>query len=321
MTSTDVSPLVGRLRLIPDTARRFAVGASAARSFYRLEPELLERLLDAGLPHVGRGPDRLFDDYDLSNSALHLGRMSVQRRAIRSWANSLRTNAAAASTRYRLTVLAPCPAPGHPGPCRYLFPETPETSETSGDGSADTPADGSVDGRAAGTVQRACVRERPDDPLLVLDVVQRGDWPEAGTRVRELVAEHGAADFFMLPEAVRWDPGFFAATGMSDCGGCAARLVRAAAAHGLDARFSFGVLVAKPYSIAHCWAEFRTGGGWTPVDPMLMRILTDWGGLDPAQADPCRSPGPVLHRLADHVAKLVDHNGIWAPVSLPTERL
>ncbi|MFC5719500.1 transglutaminase domain-containing protein [Streptomyces gamaensis] len=293
--SGDVGELVARLRGVPDEHRRFAVDARTAMRLHRIGPPLLEELGSAGLPCAGRGTQRLHDGYDLANAALHLGLTSVQRRAIRSWAAALRAGAPGQEPEYRVEFTASCPVPGHAGPCRYgvLLPggRTPVLAPGPG-----------------------------ETPLATVTVRPRTRWPELPDAVVELLGTLDPVGFFMLPEALRWDPEFLWRTRMADCGGAAAWLVAEGTRRGLAVRFGFGLLVAKPYSTPHCWAEFLVDGVWVPVDPLLVRAMAAWGGLDAAAHGPRRSPGALFHRLTGHFTKVVSHGGVWAPTSLPTER-
>ncbi|KIF78152.1 hypothetical protein QR77_38860 [Streptomyces sp. 150FB] len=284
--------LVRRLRQVPDRQRRFADTETAARRLHRIRPELLAALTAAGLPYTGEGTERLFDGYDLGNSALHLGLVSVQSRSMRSWAKALQSSGAPGRS-YRVEVVSCCPVPGHTGPCPYgvLLPDGRRLIEG-------PPADARL------------------AELTVSPVVR---WPELPEAVRELLREVEGIGFYLLPEAVRWDPEFMWRTRMADCGGAAAWLVAEGTRRGLAARFSFGLLVAKPYSTPHCWAEFLVDGVWVPVDPLLVRALNQWGGLDAQVFPPDSGPGALFHRLTGRFTKVVSHGGIWAQVSLPTE--
>ncbi|MEI7031021.1 transglutaminase domain-containing protein [Streptomyces pratensis] len=284
--------LVRRLRQVPDRHRRFAVTAAGVRRLYRIRPELLDELIGAGLPYVGEGADRLYDGYDLGNAALHLGLVSVQSRSMRSWSKALQS-AAAHKPRYRVEVVSSCPVPGHRGPCPYsvLLPDGARL----------------VQGPAA------------DARLAAFEVSPFSGWPALPDAVRALLREVDGIGFFLLPEAVRWDPEFMWRTRMADCGGAAAWLVAEGARRGLAVRFSFGLLVARPYSTPHCWAEFLVDGVWVPVDPLLVRALNQWGGLDADAFPPDGRPGALFHRLTDRFTKVVSHGGVWAHASLPTE--
>ncbi|GAA0911477.1 transglutaminase domain-containing protein [Streptomyces thermoalcalitolerans] len=289
-----VEELVRRLRQVPDRQRRFSVTPAQARRVHGIRPELLAALTAAGVPHVGAGDERLYDAYDLGNAALHLGRLSVQRRSMRAWAKAWRT-ALDQAPGHRVQVISSCPAPGHPGPCRY--------------------------GVLLGGRRRQVVGPAAEARLGDLQVAPAlRDWPRFPPALKELLQEVADIGFFLLPEAVRWDLEFMWRTRMSDCGGAAAWLVHEGGRRGLESRFSFGLLVAPPYSTPHCWAEFRVDGVWMPVDPLLVRALNQWGGLDPDAFPPDETPGALFHRLTDRFTKVVSHGGIWAQVSLPTER-
>ncbi|GAA3009932.1 transglutaminase domain-containing protein [Streptomyces fulvorobeus] len=289
-----IDDLVRRLRQVPDRQRRFSVTPAQARRVHGIRPELLAALTAAGVPHLGVGDARLYDAYDLGNAALHLGRLSVQSRSMRSWAKAWQT-ALDQAPGHRVQVLSACPAPGHPGTCRYgvLL--------------------GGRRRRVEGPATEARLGELRPAPVT-------RDWPELPSDLRELLQEVEGVGFFLLPEAVRWDPEFMWRTRMSDCGGAAAWLVHEGGRRGLRSRFSFGLLVAAPYSTPHCWAEFLVDGVWVPVDPLLARALNQWGGLDPGAFPPDNTPGALFHRLTDRFTKVVSHDGIWAQVSLPTER-
>jgi hypothetical protein len=300
MTATpavDLDALPGLMRLVhrvPAHLRRFTVTAAMAKSRHRVGPELAGLLVDAGLPHVGRGAGRLYDDYDVGNLALHLGLPTIRRMTLRSWAGNLKHNASQAASRLRVQVVPQCPAGPHRGPCTYQVLRP--------DGLRDQ-----VRVAAEGT------------PVADLDVRVPGHWPELPSAVRELADEAMSLKFFILPEAIRWDLGFLAEYRIADCGGAAAWLVREGRRRGLPVRFSFGLLLAKPYSTPHCWAEFETDGVWVPYDPLLLTAMRRWTGLDTLSWHPYRSIGPVLYRMCGEFTKISSHNGIWAPVSLITD--
>lgn len=297
-------PVVERMRRVPDTARRFSQDATVARRWHGIDTELLEKLLDAGLPSVGRGNARRFDAYDLSNAALWLDRPSVQRRGVKTWGASLRHNAVAlrspengdAPARYAVEVGGICPLPGHPGICHFTVLGPHGRNER---------------------LQFAANRSVLDRWELSM--------PRTGRRlpksVRKLTKELADVEFLMLPEAVRWDLKFLESARVSDCGGTAKWIVAEAARQNMQARFSFGIIVARPYSAPHCWAEVYLDGEWLPVDPLLIRLLQKWGGIDPNSWGENDSPAPLFQRLDNDNALVASHRGLWASTSLSTERL
>ncbi|GAA4855869.1 transglutaminase domain-containing protein [Saccharopolyspora rosea] len=288
--------LVRSIRRVPTQVRRFTVSPRTARARHRIGEELADLLVAEGLPCVGSGADRLFDDYDLGNIALHLGLLSVRRMTMRAWAAGLRRNSAAGASRLRVQVVTRCPVPGHDGPCSFGLLR---------------PGGGREVVRVA----------RESAPIASYEVRLPGEWPELDGAARCLVDELADVDFFLLPEAIRWDADFLLRTRMADCGGFARRLVDEGRRRGIPVRFAFGLLVVKPYSTPHCWAEFRIGDTWVPQDPLLLKAMRSWAGLDAAEWPAHRSPGAVLHRLCGRFTKLVSHRGVWTSTSLPTDYL
>ncbi len=286
-----VDRLVAVAAEVPDSARVYHSTPSDALRRHRINSELLDCLLDHGLTHRIRNGELLFDDYDLRNIALHLGLMSLQRMAFRSWATALIQADQGERLQHRVRYVSTCPHPGHRGRCTFE-PLVP-----------------------AGRVEAT---RGTDGTIAVVDVVRRTAWPAPTTEQRDLVSGLGSISFWILPEVVRWDLAFLRRTGLSDCGGVAVLLVDDARRSGVPVRFSFGLLVARPYSTPHCWAELLIDDEWVPVDPLLVRALVQWGGLDARRWAPDRSPGALFRRLGDEFCCLAAHRGAWADVSLPT---
>jgi hypothetical protein len=213
---------------------------------------------------------------------------------LRSWAANLRGNADRADNRMRVMVTPQCPLGPHSGSCTYSLLQPGGHREQ-------------VRADAGGA------------PIARFDVRLAGRWPELSAAARDLADEAADLEFFILPEAIRWDLEFITRTRMADCGSVAAWLVREGKRRGLPVRFSFGILMAKPYSTPHCWAEFLTDGIWVPYDPLLLNAMRRWTGLDKASWHRHRSMGPVLYRLCGHFTKIASHNGVWAALSLPTD--
>jgi Transglutaminase-like superfamily len=294
-----VLDLVERLREVPLGLRRFGVDAQTAARSHRIETALLDQLLEAGMPSVGRGDERRFDAYDLGNSALHLDLVSIQRRAIRSWAAAVRAAHSDDQAQLQVDVVAACPAPGHAGPCDYHLLQP-------------------------GGSRRRIPVESPEPTQLtrLLLPAVRAPMPNAlPVPLLELLHELDRIDFFLLPEAIRWSHEFLWRTRMGDCGVSADWLVRAGRRRGLVTRFRFGLLLASPYATPHCWAEVLVGDHWLAFDPMLVRAMHRWGGLDPVEYPTHTALNGLLHPLCDRFTKVVSHRGVWASVSLHTRRL
>lgn len=285
--------LVRRLLQVPMSLRRFTVTPAVAAGMHRVDAALLELLVDAGLPAAGRDGDRLFDGYDIGNAALHLDRMSVQRRAIRTWGAALREGTGEPRAR-SLELVSTCPVPGHAGPCRY---------------------DVLQPGGARRRVEAAGEDEAELGSVVVPAPSPAPDLPDD---VTGLLHELDGVDFFLLPEVIRWDHDLMWRTGMGDCGVIADWLVTEGRRRGRETRFSFGLLTASPYATPHCWADFRVDGRWVAVDPVLVRAMTRWGGLDGRNFPAHVSIDPIVHRLSDRFTKVVSHGGIWSSLSART---
>jgi hypothetical protein len=295
LAQVDSLPELMRLvHLVPMHLRRFTVTAAAARARHHVGQDLAGLLVAEGLPYIGQGSARLYDDYDLGNLALHLGLPTVRRMSLRSWASNLRRNSERAGNELRVEVVPQCPVTPHGGPCTYQLLQRGGRREP-------------IRAMAGGV------------PIAHYDACLAGHWPALPAAARELADEAAGLKFFILPEAIRWDLGFVARTGLADCGSVAEWLVRESARRGLRARFSFGLLVAKPYSVPHCWTEFLVDDIWVPYDPLLLNAMRQWAGLDQVSWHRYRSMGAVLYRLCGSFTKIASHGGIWAPLSLPTD--
>ncbi|MEQ4305104.1 transglutaminase domain-containing protein [Plantactinospora sp. B6F1] len=291
----EIDRLVSLLRRIPLHARRFALTPAAARSSYRLDADLLELLVAAGLPHVGTGEDRLFDHHDLLNVSLCLHRRSPQRVAMRYWAAVL-DRPVGECREYELSYLPVCPSPGHPGDCRFLLCE-PEGRESVRCGAGD--------GATA---------------LLTVRVRLLNDWPPLPDELVAVIQETDGIEFHRVPDSLRWDVGFLLGQGFGDCAATARLLVERGVRRGLTMRPVFGLIVAPPYSAPHFWAEVLVDGRWVPADPGIIRGLIRWDLLDPAWPV-YRSPGAFLARLSTRHAFIASHEGVAADVAVRTRQL
>lgn len=269
---------VAKLLRVPGAHRRFTVARAAVRRGHGIGEELLDQLLDLGLPHDGDTFDRL----DLDNAGLSLGLECPRRTAMRWWSRALMgsgTGTGAAS----VSVTANCPSPGHAGDCEFSL-----AGEAAGALAAE---DLAGPGRRRYTLTAACGRAdcffgEPFTALLDL--------------VRPL-------EFHVLPHALSADLGFLAETGLADCELASAYLAREGTAMGLPVRVATGIFVAPPYPAEHCWIDCRVGGRWLAADPFLLTALARWGVIDGAQWPGNRSLEAVLWRTGHPLGRLVTH--------------
>jgi hypothetical protein len=286
-----------QLRRVPLSVRRFAIDALRARREFGADHRVLAYLLDAvceaGLPHVTDGGTRLFDLLDLTNLSLYLPLRTPHRAAMRFWGAVL--NRPRGELRsYSVGYHTLCPMPGHDADCEFLL-RTP--------------------GETAVRVRRPAGTE---GVAHTATVTLQNDWPTAPPPVRKLLDEIEHVRLFRLPEAIRWDTGFMLRTGIGDCAGMARFLTERGRTAGLAVRFRYGLLVAPPYSMPHCWAEFRINDRWVPYDPGLVNALVRWGVLEGDLWPMHRSPGAVLAGLSSRFTRVGTHRGFNAYVAFPT---
>jgi len=252
-----VPDLVERIRRVPDALREFTVGADEACALHGLDSETLANLCDAGFPLSGQRHSARYDAHDLANAALHLGRRSIQRRAMVSWRQTLEEAARRPVARYRIT----CPA----GAWRRFALESAES--VAGGPSA-----------AKETVRLALASAAPTMPA----------------HVKAVADGLGDLQFFTLPHRLRGDTGFGRQARMAGCGMAARLLVDDLRQAGAEARVRSGLLLAVPISTPHSWIETVVNGTWVAYDPHLLRVLVRHAALDPQRWQTTQSPQCIL---------------------------
>ncbi|MFV2104398.1 transglutaminase domain-containing protein [Micromonospora sp. LOL_024] len=283
--------IVAPILRIPPEYRRYHVSAAEVGVTHGVNADLLARLVDLGVPHVGAGDDALFDENDVAAVALRLGLPSVHGFTMRFWLKSLR-RLQRTSTVYRVGVQADCPAPRHGGTCAYRVLDT--------DGSKRDFVTGNRRERVGSL--RLSAHERPYElPQVLLG----------------LVGEFADVDLYPLPTAMRHDAAFLTEFRAGPCTLFTDVLVAEARRRGLAARTAYGIIVAAPYSQPHSWAEILVEDRWLKVDPQVPRSLQSFGLCTEDDWPQTLSPAGLYHRLAAE-PPLVSHSGLACQVSLPT---
>jgi hypothetical protein len=254
-----------------------------------LTPAVLSDLLDGGLPHSGTEGGRRYDVMDLDNAGLAL-RVGPRWRAMRWWSAALRDRADP-DARYRVSIAAQCPEPGHPGPCRFALAEPLRA--------AARPAEPE--------------QVRPGTFAFPLHLDGRPRRLPAGWE--GLVAAATALRFHLLPTRLSTDLGFGRETGLADC-----RLATALLADAFEVRAVTGMFLATPYSVWHTWLELPTDEGPLAADPFLLSAFHRWDLADPGQWPPDRSPHGLVWRLDDARFVKVTHAGRPAESRVTIER-
>ena len=255
-----VADLVERVRLVPDALREFTVGGDEAHALYGLDSATLTHLRDTGFPVSGCSGNARYDPYDLANAALHLGRRSIQQRALVSWRQTLEEAVGRPVARYQITWPT--------GTSRQLPLESAQT--------------------LAGEAPDA--KSGKEKVLLALATAAPAMPPD----VAAVAGGLSDLQFFTLPLRLRSDAGFARHTRVAGCGMAARLLVADLLQVGIEARARTGLLLAVPLSTLHNWIETVVDGTWVPYDPHLLRVLVRHTALDPQRWHATLSPRCIL---------------------------
>jgi hypothetical protein len=284
-----LAAVVQRLLQVPNSYRKFEVGARQAARLHRVGPDLLSRLLDLGMPHR---EGVLLDVMDLENVGLALRLATPRWTAMRSWRRCLQQCPRSGSVAHRLTIQVRCPQPQchdcdvalHP---LVMTAAQPQTVRRTRDG--------------------FCL----DLTATAVDHHFEGPFAALVDAVRDL-------HFQLLPAQLAADLDFVARTGLADCVSATEMLLRAGREHGIRLRPAVGLLLTTPYPTWHRWIEVDTGGTWLAADPFLLGVFARWGIVDPGLWPVNRSPQGVLWRCHTDAFPMVVHgdSAVWARLTL-----
>lgn len=292
MNAEELRAIVDRARRVPNQYRRFEQDASVALRIFRISAPVLSALSDLGFPHRSSSGERFFDELDLANASLAMRLPSPRYLAMRRWPDVLRAVVDNRPVRYEVEVVAECDSatPGHQ--CDFRLPAEVRALRAGPDLDA----------------QRFTLRR---------EVAGTGEAPQ---ELRQLFAEVSGFEFHFLPDALRSDLSFLAATWLADCELATRYLVRRAAEEGWAARRSFGLLLSSPYSLEHYWPEVQLDGAWAAFDPHLINSLVRWRVLAPAEVSTAQVLNSAVLRVSADWVSLVEDAGRPARVSLLTRR-
>ncbi|MGY1439276.1 hypothetical protein [Streptomyces reniochalinae] len=266
---------VDRILRVPDAHRTFAKDAAFAEEFWAIGPDLLQALLDHGLPHRDQGGSRRFERTDLHNISTYLQLPSPYFSALTRKASAM--DAAARNGqphRYELQLTAECAGRRHQGAC--AFTPVPGLERHGEPGSLRETSPGAF-----------TVQARLPSDTHVFDADR--------SELLSLVADW---ELYVLPDGVIEDEGFSRATRLANCLIPTRLLLREAERRGIRARHGAGLLVAPPFTTLHHWVEFDLDGAWVPADPVLLTAFARWGMTEPAVWPYNRSvAGAVWHLL------------------------
>lgn len=284
--------LVERLCVVPDEFRNYAVTRDDAARLFGLSAELVDALIAAGLPHGDVGESARFDHLDLTNVAMHLDTLSVQRMAMRMWRNTLRS--CRPGDRFTVQVFAATPAelPQERFTCEVALPS----------------------GITEVTINA------PTDPLAIIEFAARGPIPPVPPEAINLLREAESIDFFILPHKMEARTPDVERYRMGSCRTSAFWIVDELAHVGVEARVMFGLLVAVPYSSVNYWLEVRSRDEWVPVQPVIAASIERWTGQG-GVASPAEVPlGALLCALSVDEPPVVTVGGAPVETTYPTEK-
>ena len=293
----ELRPIVDVLGRVPDSHRVFTEPRALAVRIHRIADRLLDELVELGLPVRIQGSDQFFDRNDLVNTGLRLGLDSPQRRSLMLLGAALAAGAEDKRIRRTLDIVGRCPNPGHDGACEFTLArwlaEVPDVT--------------------------AAIAVAPHHLRLELEL---DGGPERrlprGETVHALLHSLDDVEFHHLPDALAGDLGFLRETRLADCRLATHHLVGQGLAAGLEVRPAFGVFLAPPMSVPHCWIELRDGGEWRRADPFFLRALAGWGIVDGALWPADREPVGAYWKVADALRAFVFHDGAPLRSSLIT---
>lgn len=284
--------LIERMRSIPDEERDFSADVNWAAQYLTMPVDVLEILVQAGLPVNDVAGERRFDPRDLVSASYAHGGRSTYRDSMRLWARQLRSLSEAAAS-YSVRYVGSCPEPGHPGSCDWEF-------------------------RAS---ESGFSRHDDDDsPEFSFTVLRPPPSSRASEHIAALFDRYADVSFHALPPALRNDTTVVRELHLAECSAMARTIVEDAAAFGIEARTAFGLIVATPFSSSHTWVEFRVDDKWIPYDPFLIRTMQAWNVRGAEDLDPHMALDGFVLRLAAEPGPLVLHRGNQVKAALPTQR-
>ncbi|MED7952568.1 hypothetical protein [Streptomyces sp. BE303] len=288
-SGTAVEEVVERILRVPDGYRGFTTPQAALQKVYGVPGELLELLLDAGLPHRGSGDERRFDVFDLENVTVELELNSPSWMLMRTLGRAFDGGLGRSRNEYRFRTTGRCPEPGHSGACDFAPGSMLDAATGSGEVTWDGPA--------------SFVRQitLPDEEYWFDD------------SVLPLFASVDRLFFHLLPHALSTDVGFARETGLADCRLAGHVLLDEAGGTGVRVRGASGLIMSAPFPLQHMWVEVEVDGRWTAADPFFLRTLARWRIVDsrawPAHRSPRRIYWAVEGAPAPQDIAMITHRG------------
>ena len=290
-----IEAIMRNIRKIPDQYREYSEDVDKAAKIHRVGEELLNSLIQRGLPYEKSGGKYWFDRTDLENIGLSLRLPCPRYSGMRWWSRCLEMMKTGTIGRYDLKVSAKCPDPGHGGDCRFSATANLEAAVVPG--SAHMSASEAI---------AAQVHLNSEERFF------------EGAHAA-LLGKLETLDFHILPDAVPATPEFAAETGLADCRIATQILLVEAADLGLPARPASGYFMASPFPMKHVWAEFEIDGEWVSADPFLLKAFAEWGIVDPLVWPQNRSLNGILWLVESNTSihsSILRHGDSVVPASV-----
>lgn len=266
MGGTTQSPVIRVARLVPDSLREFRVAVADVGRQFGIDERCVEEYIRNGLPswESTRG-ERYLDWYDLTNVGLYHRGTRISR-AMQLWARSIMQRSA------------------HVRPVNLRLRTTRAVSWDERVRFWD-PLEGFVPGRWRDGHWEHFITASEVDGL-----------PSAVRKFGTAFAGLEIVDFVRFPPDLRNNPRRLEEAGVGDCYTSALRCVDVGRNYGHESRLCYGFLVAGPIALRHYWAEWKLDGGWTSVEPTMVRYMVGMGFLSTGWAG-VSGFGPTLVRL------------------------
>jgi hypothetical protein len=282
---------------VPARYKSFNCDADFAARTCGINGQLLDELLDLGIPHEGVGSERRFDRLDLENLSADLRLPSSFWLTARRWAKSLRRALEIGDSQYEFIFKVACPSPGHSGACEFSISPYAEQD---------------------------FMRDEAEAATYLLRATLKANTHELDGLIDPVIRESRKLHFHKLPPGLSRDIGFTKETDLAHCGPATRYLINVAADHGLVARPAVGIFTSVPFSIRHVWLEFFVANTWLQADPFFLDTLSKWGLIDVKDWPLSCSPLAAMFRLGSTSlmdAPMILHGSSMALWSIHTRRV
>ncbi|WP_405775486.1 hypothetical protein OG241_09255 [Streptomyces sp. NBC_01390] len=278
-----------RVLKVPNSFRRLDSTSVDAQRIHGISPDLLDILLDLGLPHKGASEAARFDRLDLENISVALRLPSKHWLAMRMWPRHLTRPRTEEESVCKIHVSWRCPELGHEGVCS--FSASPQLQTVSGD----------------------CARDIPDAGSLEIEVPLEDDEYVFGDPFHVVADAARTLTYHRISPELARDDGFLTETLLADCRSATRHLIRIADSTGFEARPASGYFVGTPFPTVHNWLELKQEERWVAADPFFLTTLRRWGLVDEEKWPTNSSPRKIFWRLGSSdsmPAPLVLHRGV-----------